>query len=1122
VAPNLLTLFAEPSVALLYYMLVIALSCAAFFMALGQRMRGKEEAGAGRYARATFGITLAWLALMVGAVGVLLAGQPPDAILPPLDRAVGALVAAFAGWAFVTADRMAPKRFGRAQRAPLSRVFSGLFWLLSGLILAGYVYSALTWFNRFTPGMAFNTDVLGIAWLVGAGAVTLFMGLAVLLNLRRIYDAPLKLIFFLILLAGYFYTGFAVADGQLAGSYSGALRLAFLAAMLLLPVILYRMVIERLSSMMVERAAQATMSTLNTISTNLIDTSLERESMSLLKTIGIMLEREKPEDLPRQIVVAAASILKADVTALLVVDDAEYGDVLAAYDNVQQRPIAAMALKLDEQPTLQSALREKVQKSLTVDKNLNEMVDLYTRLDIQKVGPVYFQPLTREGDVVGVMVVALPFTQRELRENERRLLDSLAPAAARLLTISRAAKRAVLEAQTRSVQALVEGEPTPDVAVTAQRAEMQASLELARAQINELSGLVRDLQIELDYERSRIAELAENDPDGLSITQRLERLTNERTRLEAERERLMKALQEAQAQLAAASGHEDEGFQAIVEVLQREKEELYAQKRTLEEQLAQLRSAGGGQASAMMREVLTRMSEEKARFVVERDQLRAQLSAVEQQLAALGIEGGSTSLITTLVSLTDERSQYKALAEKAAQERDALRAELQRYTTRIQAEDERDARISSLQNDLKRLAEDREVLTRQRDSLRQERDTLLTDRNTLESVRTKMVAELAAVQSDLEAALFERNRAAAERDKLIQERAILLSERDKLAAGRAALQNERDQLLARVEGNRERLTQLGAEGVDTLRKMIDELTEERSELEHQLLAQKAYADKLKERLDDATRKLKGTERSGLNVESLEVMLSLAQELRTPLSVITAYVDLLIQEKVGILGELQRQFLQRVQSNAGRLGQLVEEFVRIVALDTGQLRLKLEPTSLSAVIEEAIDATRPQFGEKGISLSLNLADTLPILQADKEALRQVVVELLSNAYRATPTDGEVWVSATFAPAYRMPARKPGVPNGRPVDALILKVKDFGGGIPAEEQARVFTRLHRADSPLIQGLGDTGVGLSIARSLVEAHKGRIWLESEPGQSTTFSVALPLQPTLDTGEKAQNAAS
>jgi signal transduction histidine kinase/uncharacterized protein (UPF0335 family) len=1110
VAPDLLTLFAEPSVALLYFMAMLLLSGAAFFMALGQRLRGAQERAAATYTWASLGVLAAWLALMDGALAVLISRQPSAAIMPPLERAVMALAVIFSGYAFWRAESASvlPADHSRKRRITASAL---LLWALLAILAAAYAYTAYAWYTAFEPQAAFNQSPLGMAWMLGSAALCALWTLLLLLSFRRVPDAPLKLLFCLVLLAGYGYNAYGILSQQIGGNEVGILRLAFLIAMPLLPVAIYRMVVRRLVQLADERAAQAAVSTLTNISTNLLDTTVDRESMTLLKAIGTMIERESPEDLPRQIAIAAASVVKADIAALLVVDDQEYADVLAAFDVVQQRAIAAMALKLDEQPTLQQALSSRLQQCLSADQNLNEMVDLYTRLDIQKIGPVYFQPLTREGDLVGVLVVALPYTQRNLRESERRLLESIAPAAARLLLISREAQRARLEAQRNAAQALLESADSaeqPLSSTASVRAEMQASLELARNQINELSALVRELQIELDYERSRIAEIVADDPEGLSISQRIEKMATERRRLEAEREQLVQALQEAQAQLASASGSDDEMLRTVVRVLQQERDDLLAQKEMLERQLIEIRK-GGNTAPAMLRDLLMRQSEERARLEAERDQLRAQLTDVEAQLRALGIEGGTSALLTTLASLTDERSRYKAQAERAAQERDTLRAELQRMRDLIATAEEREAKIAALENELRRLAGDREALARQRDSLRQDREATQSEREQWEALRTRMVAEMSALQQDLEAALYNYKRAAAERDKLKEQMAALQNERDKLTASYAALQNERDQLLARLEGNREVLQQLGAEGIGTLKTMIDDLTEERSELEHQLLRAQNQIQQLREQLDEARRKLNAAKQappSAAHAETLEVLLSMAQELRTPLGAITAYVDLLLNESVGLLGDLQRQFLLRVKANAERLATLIEEFVRVVAIDSGQVKLHMAQLDLSEVIDDAITATQTQFLEKGITLRLNLPNQLPPVQGDRNALQQVLVELLSNAYRASPDDGEVLLSAQHERAFRPPTL-----NGKPAEPaemVVISVRDFGGGVPSEDRARVFSRLFRADTPLIPGLGDTGVGLSIARALTEAHHGYLWFESERGQSSTFTLALPVQ--------------
>ncbi|HRE48777.1 MAG TPA: ATP-binding protein [Aggregatilineales bacterium] len=1116
-APNVLTLFAEPSVVLLYFMSVIVLSCAALFMALGQRMRSTMEKAAGRYALAAGGVAVAWLLLMVGAVVVLLTNTPSGAVMPPLDRAVGALVVALVGWVFLVADReslhvpsaLPPNALVDEPETPTARHMGVHIFTLTVLVgvCFGYGLTAAQWYNRYREGLAFTPSSAGILWTATTAALAGLFTLAILWRFRKTPDAPLKVLFFAIILAGYLYTLISLSGGvPVSGDDSGAIRLAFLAAMPLLPVAIYRMVVERLTMAIHERAAEATVSTLTTISNNLVDTTQERESMTLLRTIGVILEREAPEDLPRQVVIAACSLLKADVCALLVVEERDYADVIAAYDASKNRHIAAMAFKLDEQPTLQTALIERSQRMLTAAISLSEITDVYSRLDIQTMGPVYFQPLTRDGEIIGALLVAMPYTQRDLRQNEKRLLDSLAPIAARMVGISRAARRAVIEArQPPSGESAL-----PAEAPSAARLGMQQSLESARAQINALSGKVRELQIELDFERSRLSEIAASDPEGLSISQRMERIQVERSTLEAERERLMQALQEAQTQLATVSGGgEEELYKTAIELLTQERDELYMMKEQLEGELAAVRSHNKGEvaAPAVLKDMLTRLSEEKSRLTIERDHLRRSLMEVNAQLAGLGIDVPQGGLVGTIMQISEERGRYKEAAERAIRERNLLIGEFNKFKDRIVREKERDARIATLENALKRMAQDGEVLMRQR-------DVLSHAPVNWEAERMAMAAELDALKADLDAAIVDRNRVYHDLNQTLTEKSVLIGDRDRLMAARQALQTERDQLAARIEGNRELLNQLGADGVGALKKMIDHLTEERSELEHKLLNTQKMVTALREKVERQMKHQPAeagkAEGGALDEETAAVLLSVAQELRTPLNAITAYIDLLLGETVGILGELQRQFLQRVKANGDRLATLIEDFVRVVAIDTGQLRLKEDAIDMNEIIEVAITNTRTQFREKGITLNLDLAEAIPPLRGDRGALTQVIVELLSNAYRASPTDSEVTVKAALAqqPLEGGQGRN-GAGETTPTlsDVILIAVQDTGGGVAQDDQGRVFSRFHRADMPLVKGLGDTGVGLSVAKALTEAHQGRLWLESKAGESSTFLVALPL---------------
>lgn len=234
---------------------------------------------------------------------------------------------------------------------------------------------------------------------------------------------------------------------------------------------------------------------------------------------------------------------------------------------------------------------------------------------------------------------------------------------------------------------------------------------------------------------------------------------------------------------------------------------------------------------------------------------------------------------------------------------------------------------------------------------------------------------------------------------------------------------------------------------------------------------------------------------GLSSEQAEVIASIAQDLRQPMSSIIGYTDLLLSESVGILGALQRKFLDRVKASTERMNGLVGNLVQITALDSGNVHITPEAVDLSAVIDQSIGETSGQLREKNIALRVDLANDLPRMHTDKDAIQQILTHLLSNAGAATPMEGEIALAAHLE-------------NQKDVEATVLvEVRDSGEGISEEDMPRVFSRLYRADNPLIQGVGDTGVGLSIAKTLTEALGGVIWVESKLGQGSTFRVRLPV---------------
>src|SRR6185503_18607450 len=212
------------------------------------------------------------------------------------------------------------------------------------------------------------------------------------------------------------------------------------------------------------------------------------------------------------------------------------------------------------------------------------------------------------------------------------------------------------------------------------------------------------------------------------------------------------------------------------------------------------------------------------------------------------------------------------------------------------------------------------------------------------------------------------------------------------------------------------------------------------------------------------------------------------------SSIVGYTDLLLGESVGILGALQRKFVERIKASTDRVGTLIDDLIQVTTLETGLNELKPESVDLNLIIDNAMSYTSSQVREKNISIHLDLPKNMAPIQADREALQQIVIHLLQNAGAASPVEGSVDL--------KVHKQTEGAQ-----EYVLIQVTDSGGGIPAEDLPRVFTRLYRADNVLIQGVGDTGVGLSIAKTLTEAQKGRIWVETELGSGSTFSVLLPI---------------
>src|SRR5262249_4451452 len=210
-------------------------------------------------------------------------------------------------------------------------------------------------------------------------------------------------------------------------------------------------------------------------------------------------------------------------------------------------------------------------------------------------------------------------------------------------------------------------------------------------------------------------------------------------------------------------------------------------------------------------------------------------------------------------------------------------------------------------------------------------------------------------------------------------------------------------------------------------------------------------------------------------------------LRTPLTSMIGYLEILLQGGVGSLTDDQRRFLQIVDRNSHRLDQLIEDILVTAQIDSG-FSLNRAPVDLVGIAEQQVESIRAAAAQKDVELRLIVDDRPPPLAADAMRLGQLLDNLLSNAVKFTEPHGAVSVSITARDG-----------------AAHLEVSDTGVGIPTDELNRLFERFFRASTATtVKG---TGLGLSIAKSITEAHGGTISVASELGNGTTFNVALPL---------------
>jgi two-component system phosphate regulon sensor histidine kinase PhoR len=216
----------------------------------------------------------------------------------------------------------------------------------------------------------------------------------------------------------------------------------------------------------------------------------------------------------------------------------------------------------------------------------------------------------------------------------------------------------------------------------------------------------------------------------------------------------------------------------------------------------------------------------------------------------------------------------------------------------------------------------------------------------------------------------------------------------------------------------------------------------------------------------------------------------SHELRTPLNSINGFLEVVLEGQVGQLNSRQQEFLGYVQTSALQLTTLVEDILFISKADSGQFVLRPGTLSVSHLLHQAMQSVVPEAEKTHVRIVVSAPEDFPTIWGDELRLSQVITNLLHNAIKFSPPESEVSLSATDRGTYAE-----------------FAVQDQGNGVAPEEHARVFERFYQSDSTRHAHSGGYGLGLAIAKLIVEQHQGRIWLESSEGRGTTFYFTLPL---------------
>ncbi len=482
-------------------------------------------------------------------------------------------------------------------------------------------------------------------------------------------------------------------------------------------------------------------------------------------------------------------------------------------------------------------------------------------------------------------------------------------------------------------------------------------------------------------------------------------------------------------------------------------------------------------------------------------------------------QGKDVSLLDRIRGQDDGRQKLEAKLEQTRQEVDSRNQRIDALNQQIQAHEQeilhlnrelesRDGQVSETelsfwQNEVRELSQDREMLLDDRNRIAEQLSTMKLKLDSEIETRNKFQAQLRETQAKLDE--LKKDLADVQRGTAVG--LVVVDENGQIVTSDALARR----MLHLPQGDVTGMPIDGAYPDPTWAKSINELLSRKADAKRRAhLTLKEFEGIIDADLvtlagrdgvpDGLVITLHAPESA---VERQEAIVSIANEFRTPMTAITGYTDLLLGEQAGILTEMQQQFLERVKANVEQLGHLLNDLIRVTSPDSRPIELSPQLINLIEIIEEAIMGLAARFRERKLAVRLDLPPELSMVRADRDSLYQIMLRLLSNAALCSEQGSEVIVRATQEKAERDDEAY-----------ITISVVDTGGGIAPEDYPRVFRRFYRANQPLIDGMGETGIGMAVAKALVEANGGRIWVDSQPGIGSTFSFVLKVddfqQPT------------